>query len=286
MRQRWRQGPERAPCPRGRRRCGRRRHAGHDGRGRAAQQAAAPATVAVVDNRYEPADVAINTGETVTWNYNAGAVHNVAAARPGPPRTRRGRRTTRRSRTRAPTSDTFTQPGTYTYFCVAHPDVMKGTVEVTGAPVTPTPTPTTTATPTPTATASPTVSPTTTPGPSGNHAAAARRRRPHDAGAGRDRARRHARAPPLEPRPQAAAARRAGQLPPVRAGDGHAAVREAQRRSKLVRTFASPRAPGKRTVTVRGKRLRRGRYTVELQARDATGNASAMRSSTLRIGRR
>jgi plastocyanin len=60
---------------------------------------------------------------------------------------------------------TFTQPGTYTFFCTAHQaQNMVGSVVVT-ATATPTPTPTGTATPTPTPTDTPTPTPTATPTP-------------------------------------------------------------------------------------------------------------------------
>ena len=252
----------------------------------ASQQAAAPATVAVVDNRYEPVDVAINTGETVTWNYNAGAVHNVRG-QTGPAEDPTWTAYNTPFKNTGTDQRMFTQPGTYTYFCVAHPDVMKGTIEVTGPPVTPTPTPTTTATPTatPTATASPTVTPTATPGPSGNPPAPPGgdgRTTPAPAGT--------ARADTLAPAVSSLG------LKPLRHGarvsfrlsePATVTLRFKKRASrKLVRTLRLAAREGKRTVTVRSKRFRHGRYTVELQARDATGNASAMRSSTLRIGRR
>ena len=58
----------------------------------------------------------------------------------------------------------FNTPGTYTFYCEAHPQ-MVGTVEVVAGTPTATPTPTPTATPTPTPTATPTATPTPTPTP-------------------------------------------------------------------------------------------------------------------------
>jgi plastocyanin len=59
---------------------------------------------------------------------------------------------------------TFTAPGTYNFFCNAHPQEMTGKVIVDATP-TPTPTETPTATPTPTPTETPTATPTPTPTP-------------------------------------------------------------------------------------------------------------------------
>ena len=42
---------------------------------------------------------------------------------------------------------------------------------------------------------------------------------------------------------------------------------------------------GTRTVTVHGDRLRRGRYTVELVARDGSGNAAPAMRASLQIKR-
>jgi hypothetical protein len=59
-----------------------------------------------------------------------------------------------------------------------------------------------------------------------------------------------------------------------------------RRTSKVVRTVRMQARPGTRTVTVHSARLKRGRYTVELQARDATGNTSSALRSNLRIRRK
>jgi len=58
-----------------------------------------------------------------------------------------------------------------------------------------------------------------------------------------------------------------------------------RRSGKVVRTVHLQARPGRRTVAVRSSRLRRGRFTIELQARDAAGNRSAMIRSSVRIGR-
>ena len=42
---------------------------------------------------------------------------------------------------------------------------------------------------------------------------------------------------------------------------------------------------GTRTVTVRGDRLRRGRYMVEVEARDGAGNRAPVQREALRIKR-
>jgi plastocyanin len=93
----------------------------------AAPAGAAPATVTVGSDFFNAKDVTVNTGETVTWNWQSGT-HNVAF-KTGPvsigtsPWNSKG----------ATWSATFSKPGTYTYVCEAHSS-MKGTVTVVDAP--------------------------------------------------------------------------------------------------------------------------------------------------------
>jgi plastocyanin len=143
------------------------------------ESAAAEASIVAFDNGFrdgsqsDPADntVQITAGETVSFSYPSGSSgHNVKfdAAQPasctqtaGPPL---GPVPPLPAFAVGPgwSGDCrFDTPGTYTFFCTAHPD-MKGTVEVT-AGATPTPTATATASPTPTATPTATASPEPTP---------------------------------------------------------------------------------------------------------------------------
>ena len=106
---------------------------------------------------FSPASITVSPGDTVTWTNEDTAPHTVTVTS-GPvmfasPTLQQGQTF----------SYTFTQAGTYSYYCAVHPD-MKASVTVQGS--TPPPTTTTTAPPT-TTTASPTTTmtmPTSTPG--------------------------------------------------------------------------------------------------------------------------
>lgn len=79
-------------------------------------------TVTLVDSSYEPADVTIRAGDTVTWVWEDGAVqHDVAAEGFGSEVQADG--TYRHD---------FKEPGTYAYRCTLHPR-MTGTVTVVAA---------------------------------------------------------------------------------------------------------------------------------------------------------
>jgi plastocyanin len=104
---------------------------------------------------YAPGDVTVAQGDTVTWTNSDTAPHTVTSTGGGPldsPNLQKG----------DSWSFTFTQAGSYPYYCAVHPD-MKATVTVTAAAA-----PTTTAMPgheAPTTTAAPAESPTTTAAP-------------------------------------------------------------------------------------------------------------------------
>jgi len=81
-------------------------------------------SIAIKNFAFSPATLTIKTGTTVTWTNQDGAVHQIASDSGTPV---------------AFASDslangasyqfTFTQPGTYTYYCPFHPP-MKGTIIV------------------------------------------------------------------------------------------------------------------------------------------------------------
>jgi len=81
-------------------------------------------SIAIKNFAFNPASLTIKTGTTVTWTNQDGAVHQIASDSGTPV---------------AFVSDslangasyqfTFTQPGTYTYYCPFHPP-MKGTIIV------------------------------------------------------------------------------------------------------------------------------------------------------------
>jgi plastocyanin len=249
----------------------------------ASQRGAADETIATdAGTAFIPPDVAISTGDTVTWSFSAAGVHNAASSNdvPADPNWKDFR--TSDAPSRGTYNYTFTQPGSYTYLCEVHGG-MSGTITVTGPPVTPTPTPSPTETPTTTPTPHPTVTPTATPSPSGT-------------------------TPPVDdhtttPAPGSIAS--ADSAAPALSGLRLKALRRGARvtfklsepatvtlrfkkrgTSKVVRTVRLQARPGTRTVTVHSARFKRGRYTVELQARDASGKTSTPLRSDLRIRRK
>jgi plastocyanin len=233
------------------------------------------------DNGVDPDPVQIQTGESVTWVFE-GDLHNVASggaaggaendprwdAYAYPPGTYQF----------APqgSSDTYTfyKKGTYTFVCEFHPDTMTGTVVVDGEdlPI-PTPTPTPPPTVTATATPSPTVTPTPTPTP------------PVDD---------HLSTPAPSPAADTVkpalsgvklrAKRRAVRVKFKLSENATVTVQVRKRRAKKVlRTVTLQARAGTRSVVVRSSKLRKGRYTFTLTARDAMGNQSTASSAALRI---
>jgi plastocyanin len=85
---------------------------------------AAVSSVAVDDNLFQPATVRIAPGDSVQWNWQGSASHNVV--------TTSGQ--TMRFRSPLMTSGSFTRAfpnrGRFTYFCEVHPVEMRGAVEV------------------------------------------------------------------------------------------------------------------------------------------------------------
>jgi hypothetical protein len=171
-------------------------------------------------------------------------------------------------------SYTFNYPGSYVFVCQVHQG-MNGTVTVTGDPVEPTPTPTPPVqTPTPpaqTPTPAPTVGPSGTP-PSGTI--------PAPSGGAADTA-----APALTAlrvRPA-----RHGAKVTFRLSETSTVVVRVKKRGArhALRTFRLQARAGTRTITLRSARLKRGRYTVELQARDARGNTSSLARGSVRVQR-
>ena len=233
------------------------------------------------DGSFSPTLVEINTGDTITWDFTAAVqAHNAAEderePQPDADPTWQGYKT-KFSFEQVKTSRTFNYAGEYKFYCQAH-DYMKGTIKVTGDPVeeTPTPTPTETATPTPTPTPAPTVSPsgnppvddhTTTPAPA------------VDASADR--------AAPAISAVRLKGARRTAKVTFRLSESATVTLRFSKRGSgKVLRTVRLQARAGTRTVKVHSALLKRGRYTVELQARDALGNRSPALRSSLRITRK
>jgi plastocyanin len=87
------------------------------------------AEVGMQNVQFDPADVTIKAGETVTWTNNEGVPHDVEkTGGPGPSFSSGPEGGMMEGDTFA---QTFDQPGTYEYVCRVHAPGMAGTVEVT-----------------------------------------------------------------------------------------------------------------------------------------------------------
>ena len=108
--------------------------------GAAAPAAASTKSVEMMGYKFSPATLTIAVGDTVTWTNHDTAPHNIVVT-DGPEKF-----TSPSLQTGQTYSHTFTQAGTYSYYCSIHPD-MKATITVTGStptePTTPTAPPTT-----------------------------------------------------------------------------------------------------------------------------------------------
>jgi plastocyanin len=85
-------------------------------------------TVDVVEFSFTPGDEAVKVGDTVTWKNNGNSKHTVT------PKPLADGSVPWVSSQIEPTEtfvQTFSEPGTYSYFCSIHPDRMAGTVTVT-----------------------------------------------------------------------------------------------------------------------------------------------------------
>ena len=98
--------------------------AGCGGSGDASPPTAQPTErddVVVTDMSYQPASLTISAGDTVTWQFDDGAIrHDVA-----------GDGFQSEIVAEGTFHHTFDEPGTYEYVCTLHPN-MTGTVEVAG----------------------------------------------------------------------------------------------------------------------------------------------------------
>ena len=86
-----------------------------------APPAAGPNAVEVVDFAFEPGDLAIQAGSTVTWTNTGQEIHNVKGEGFFSEALVAGDAYEHR----------FARPGTYSYTCTLHPTQMRGVVTVT-----------------------------------------------------------------------------------------------------------------------------------------------------------
>ena len=85
--------------------------------------AVATQNVTLKNQRFNPADIVIRAGQTVTWTWDDGDVaHDVRSADDD-------EKYGSKVQTSGTFTHTFARPGTYPYFCSIHPN-MKGTVRV------------------------------------------------------------------------------------------------------------------------------------------------------------
>jgi plastocyanin len=80
--------------------------------------------VSIVDFAFEPSDLTVSVGDTITWTNNESGIPHTTTADEG----------LWDSSTLRPDDTftfTFTEPGTYTYLCTIHPS-MTATITVTG----------------------------------------------------------------------------------------------------------------------------------------------------------
>jgi plastocyanin len=208
-------------------------------------------------------NITIQTGDRVRWTFDPGGFHNVQSSgtwtQPIPdddPRTNH-----------PDVTSTFTAEGVYSFHCDAHPGAMDGTVTVEDEPVDPTPSPS----PSPTPTPSP--SPTPIPQPSGGT---------------------HPTTPPPSPgtdtvRPNVRSLKLTSLRRAVRVRfklSEPATVTLRARRGRTVAADTRVQAgAGTHRVTLRSKRLKKGRYVVAVQARDAFGNRSRLATKRLALRR-
>jgi plastocyanin len=83
--------------------------------------AASPATVGIKDFRFAPSPLTVAAGATVTWTNHDEEPHTITATS--------GAFSSAGLSNEETFTQTFTRPGTYTYFCALHPH-MKATVVV------------------------------------------------------------------------------------------------------------------------------------------------------------
>ena len=98
---------------------------------------------ATASNTWDKTALAIETGDTVTWDFAGGSQSHNVQKDPESPATADPNWETFSTDYAATGREpfTFTKPGTYKFVCGAHSTTMFGSIEVTGEPVEPTATP-------------------------------------------------------------------------------------------------------------------------------------------------
>jgi len=220
---------------------------------------AADQTISATDAlAFTPTDVQIEVGDTVTWTFaNPNMPHNVAAKATSPTAWTTGDEGSY-SVNNPDVVHTFGAEGTYTFFCEVHPQ-MEGTVTVGDPPVDPPPDD---PPPDDDPPSSPPPTHPTTPAPT----------------PGADTVKPKVRSVKLK------ALRRAVRVR-FRLSEPATVTVRVKRGRKVLKAKRVQAAAGTHSVTVRSKKLKQGRYTVEVLARDAFGNRSKPASKRLSVRR-
>lgn len=217
-------------------------------------------------------NITIQTGDSVRWTFAQGSFHNVETDRrpghPGVAWSLPGDDPEIDPQADHPdVTHTFSEEGVYAFMCEAHPGSMDGTITVQDEPVEPDPDPP--------ESPSPPASPSPSPQPSGS----GQMTTPSPTGAG-DTVKPSVRGVHLK------ALRRAVRVRFQLSEPATVTVRVKRRGSRKVLRSARVQAPaGMRDVTLRSKRLKKGRYTVQIQARDAFGNRSSRATKRVELRR-
>jgi hypothetical protein len=198
----------------------------------------------------ETAVVTINTNETVTFHFE-GEPHNAIGNSPvpwkvpDPPPEHAPKGSTY--------TETFTQPGDYAFVCSVHEE-MTGTIKVLGPPPTET------------------TAPPSSPPPSGEVTT------PPPSGGGDDGVKPTVRSVRTK-------ALNGGVRVQFKLSEPATVTVRVKRRgaSKTLKSKSVQAAAGTRSVTLRSKQLKKGKYTVEVQARDAFGNRSSLAKKQLSL---
>ena len=238
----------------------------------------ADTTIKAKGTAWDKPDLTISTGDTVTWDINGGdgQTHNAVAGTgpaedPGWPQkeiVHLGNSGTG--------SYTFTQPGVYTYLCQVHA-AMKGQLTVTGSPVTPTPTSSATATDTATATATATSTPLPSVSPTPTAAASNLITTPAPRGSSRADT-----VAPAVTKLKLKALKGGAKVSFSLSEPASVTIRVKKGKKTLGTVRLAARA-GSRSVTLR--RMARGSYSVEIEARDARGNKAATQRKSVKVKR-
>jgi plastocyanin len=251
--------------------------------GAAEQRADTEIGVDPTTDQWATRSAAIETGDTVTWDMSGnGRPHNVkGAAGPAEDPTWTSFRLNPPSNT-GRISRTFYNPGTYEFICEVHGG-MTGELIVTGPVRTPTPTPSQTATASPTPPPAdddpPVTVPTASPTPRAAAVATPDRTTPAPTGsAGLDRI-----VPTLSKLKLKAVTH--GARVSFALSEPAAVTIRVKHGKSTVRTVRLSARAGTRTVTVRGSKIVRGRYVVEIEARDAGGNRAAVQRKNVKVTR-